>query len=198
MQTTMVACPLCHGTFRITDSSPVGKGTRCQKCGAPFTIATGDLRNHQAAPPGPSSTADANDVVDNEPWWVQAQALNGRPDQRGRQDPAVLLTTRSTTSCPHAIDGCRAGCAKSRGQSNAAHRRRRRWLDDAFWRQRRGRHGLPGSWRRTTASCANGCETRKTRAVAQGYSSPNARRTGSATASRAGTAPCRCGAAQAP
>jgi len=79
MQKTKVACPLCNRVFDIADASPLGKSLRCQNCGAPFTVAAGDLCGTQATPrqlpalTRPGSPGDA--AAADEPWWVQAQRL---------------------------------------------------------------------------------------------------------------------------
>ncbi len=85
MQTTKLACPLCHSVFATAHASPLGKSLRCQSCGAPFTVGAGDICEIQ------SSSQPASGAQNDEPWWVQQQTS-------GATAKGVSKPTPSTTN----------------------------------------------------------------------------------------------------
>jgi hypothetical protein len=79
MQTTKVACPLCHGVFAIADASPLGKSIRCQKCGAPFSVAMDDLCGLADISPLPIAEVIPEPMADTTPWWISVQETASQP-----------------------------------------------------------------------------------------------------------------------
>jgi hypothetical protein len=99
MHKLKVACPLCSNDFAIADASCVGTSVHCRNCGAPFTIATGDLRQACATQltSGPAKTTEQS--VDDQPWWVQSKEPLPQPG------PATEVVPQKKPVAPKAALG---------------------------------------------------------------------------------------------